>query len=315
MAGNQNVPFTTPAGRIVQGNPYDLSTTDMEGNLRVVKSGPKAGQPSPQQFIAVAFPKLINGQPNQEFAAWYKLVEDAARQSWPGLFPNGGPCVSPTFSMKVKDGDGFAKNGNPLSDRPGFGGHWIVSFTRNVAEVGPCRTAVYANGAFVDTTADKPIKCGHWVRVSGSTRSNDSVAQPGMYMNLDLVEFIGFDPAGEISQGADPSKAFGDRNFALPAGISTTPVAGAPAAPLGAALGAALPSMPGTAAPIAAAPSATTSPSSAPAAAPAPYGGYMPPTGPVRTMTAAAGAFTYEQYVQQGWTDDALVSGGLMTIS
>lgn len=33
---------------------------------------------------------------------------------------------------------------------------------------------------------------------------------------------------------------------------------------------------------------------------------------PTKVMTAAAGAYTYEQYRAQGWTDDALVQAGYM---
>ena len=49
--------------------------------------------------------------------------------------------------------------------------------------------------------------------------------------------------------------------------------------------------------------------STAPAAPPAP-----PQMQEVKTMTEAAGAFTYEQYQQMGWSDNALLANGLMKI-
>ena len=50
------------------------------------------------------------------------------------------------------------------------------------------------------------------------------------------------------------------------------------------------------------------------APAPAPYPQILTPAAPVvaKTMTAKANGVTYDQYVAAGWTDDMLVSEGLM---
>jgi hypothetical protein len=59
------------------------------------------------------------------------------------------------------------------------------------------------------------------------------------------------------------------------------------------------------------APAAMAPPPPAPAPAPAPA-----PTGPIYTMTAAANGATREAYLAiQGWTDELLVSQGLMVVS
>lgn len=68
------------------------------------------------------------------------------------------------------------------------------------------------------------------------------------------------------------------------------------------------------AAPAYAPPAAPAAPMAAPAVAPA-YAPPAPPAAPaapVRQMTAAANGVTYEAYKAAGWSDEALVSNGLM---
>ena len=120
--------FTTPVGRLVQGSPFEPQTKDQKGNLRVVKSGPNAGQPSPQWFVAVAFAKTDPAWP-----AFYAILDAEARAGFPNLFPGGGPCILPSFAWKIIDGDGFDTTGKPWSSREGFAGHWVVRFTSGFA--------------------------------------------------------------------------------------------------------------------------------------------------------------------------------------
>lgn len=106
---------------------------------------------------------------------------------------------------------------------------------------------------------------------------------------------------------------------AAPAGMPAMPgmpsfvPAAMPAAPAGAP---ALPGMPSFGAPI---PIAAFSPSAAgapPAFAPPPATFVMPappvPAAPVHTMTAAANGVTYDQYKAAGWSDEQMISGGLL---
>jgi hypothetical protein len=307
MAATQSMPFTTPVGRIVQGDCYNVQLNDQKGVPRVFKSGAKIGQPAPQQFIVLAVPKLVNGVENPDYQAWYSQVHAVASQAWPQFFANG-QCTNPNFAWKVRDGDGVDTQGQPLASKTGFAGHWIISLTRNVGEIGPIQTVQNVNGAYVNTTADKPVRPGNWVRVAGSVRGNDSLQTPGLYMNVDMVEFVGCDPSGEITYGPDASKAFGTPAFVMPSHISTTPLTPV-AAPLPVApvthVAVQLPVAP-VAAPLPVAPVAAPLPV-APVAPP--YAGFMPQA---KVMLPAAGSFTYEQYLATGWTDEMLITQGFM---
>lgn len=341
--------FTSPVGRLVQGSLDEPQTKDAQGNPRVVKTGPNAGQPNPQYFIAVAFPKA---DPQGEFGAFYGELVRQAAADFPNLFPNAAQgdftCVHPQFSYKVVDGDGPDQNGKPNSDKEGFAGHWVVRFASSYP---PRCFHAGRYGAHEQIQEKGAIKRGYFVRVNGSIDGNGNAQRPGLYVNLDMVELSAYGP--EITSGPDAETAFSGGPAALPAGASATPIGGAPAAP-------GAPPMPGTPAPAApGAPAAPLAPAAPAAAAPLPaagspaaaspaappYAGYMaPPAGPTPaaapgapaapaaspappvptappsptasptsgTLTAAAGGATYEQLIAAGWTDDTLRQHGLM---
>lgn len=275
--------FTTPVGRLVQGSVDEPQTKDAQGNLRVVKTGPNAGQPNPQYFIAVAF---LKADTQGEFAAFWQLLLQQAAADFPNLFPQGagGQCVHPQFSYKVIDGDGPDQNGKPNSEKEGFAGHWVVRF----ASAYPPRCFHAGRYAAHEQIQEKnAIKRGYYVRVSGSVDGNGNAQRPGLYVNLDMVELSAYGP--EITSGPDASAAFSGGPANLPAGASATPV-GDPSAPPAQMPGghtpqpgnAAPPSTPGN--PAAPPAGATPSPgagSPAPASAPPsqPYTGYMDPSG------------------------------------
>ena len=306
--------FTTPVGRLVQGDCFEAQTKDQQGNLRVVKTGPNAGQPNPTYYIGVAFPKMNPHNPaetNNEFNAFYALLDRVARTEWPALFPTpGGACVNPKFAMKVVDGDGLDTNGKAHSDKEGFAGHWVVRFASSYA---PKVVRPAGNGTWETVTDKTAIKRGYFVRVAGSVTGNDNAQNPGLYVNLDMIELVGYGP--EIVSGPDAATAFGAA-AALPPGASATPIlpAGLPGP------GAGTPPVPGATPPV---PGATPAPLVAPApvaASPAPQAAPSPPSAPAatispsRTMTAAANGQTYEAFIASGWTDDQLVSHGYMVI-
>jgi hypothetical protein len=309
--------FTTPAGRLVQGDPFVPQTKDRSGNLRVVKSGPNAGQPSPQTFIAVAFPKTapdpatgvtVEGR-NPAFEAFYGVLDRVARQEWPQFFPAGAQkATHPRFAWKVKDGDGVDENGKSNADKEGFAGHWVVSFA---SAYSPKVVRPAGNGVWETVTDPAALKRGYYVRVAGSATGNDSTDTPGLYVNLDMVEIVGYGP--EIVSGPDAASVFG-QPAALPPGASPTPIAGpgpaapapgGPGGPLAAAVAPAAPASPAAASSVAASPAA---PNAAFMAPPPPGGGAIP----APTMTAAANGLTREQYHASGWTDDQLIAQGLM---
>ncbi len=270
--------FTTPVGRMVQGDVDTPQDKDAQGAPRVVKTGPNAGQPNPQYFLAVAFPKA---DPQGEFSQFYGLLLQKAAQDFPNLFPNAAAgdyaCVHPQFSFKVIDGDGRDQNGKLNSEKEGFAGHWVVRFASGF----PPRIFDAGRYGPHDQIQEKGfIKRGYYVRVSGTVEGNANATRPGLYLNVDMVERSAFGP--EIVGGPDAADVFGGGPAALPAGASATPV-GAPAAP--AAPGApayAPPAAPGNApaAPVApplpaAASPAPANPAAPPAAPAAPYTGYM----------------------------------------
>jgi hypothetical protein len=308
--------FTTPVGRLVQGDCFEAQTKDQQGNPRVVKQGPNVGQPNPTYFIAVAFPKLdAAGQPNAEFSAFYGLLDRVARAEWPALFPNGGACVNPKFSWKYIDGDGVDTNGKPNSEKEGFAGHWVVRFASSYAP----KVMRPNNGSWESITDKNAVKRGYFVRVAGSISGNDNTQNPGLYVNLDMIELAGYGP--EIMGGMDAATAFG-APAALPPGASATPIlpAGiaapvvAPAPVVAAPLVAPAPVV---AAPVVAAPLVAPVPVVAspvpPVVPPSPSA--LPATiSPSRVMTAAAAGQTYEAYIAAGWTDDQLVAHGYMVI-
>lgn len=339
--------FTTPVGRMVQGSVDEPQTKDAQGNPRVVKSGPNVGQPNPQYFIAVAFPKA---DPQGEFGQFYGLLAQQAAADFPALFPNGpgGACVHPQFSFKVIDGDGLDMNAKPNADKEGFAGHWVVRF----ASAYPPRCFHAGRYSPQEQIQEKgAIKRGYFVRVSGSVEGNGNAQRPGLYVNLDMVELSAYGP--EITSGPDAGAAFGGGPAALPPGASATPLTppspqpGAPASPLPpAATGYPPAASPAPAVPPAAAPSAPpytgfmspggappapaagspappaspqyappatgfpTSPAAPPPPAPIAPAAPPPPSGPV--MLPAANGATYEQMIAAGWTDDTLRQHGMM---
>ena len=388
MANAQRFPIVSPIGRIVEGDAWTAQEKDANGQLRVIKTGPNAGKPNPQFYIGLAVPKLINGQPNQDFAAFYAFVDQVARAGWPNLFPNGGPCIRQDFAWKIRDGDGFSREGKPLKDKPGFAGHWIISFASSFA---PEVVVETSPGVYAAITDKELLKRGYWARVGASISSNESTQTPGLYLNLEKLELKG---KGEVIQtGISAAQAFGQAAAgAIPEGMQALtaadlagapagfggapaghgaqpgfpapgapaafpgaapqpgfpspgapvaagfPQAGAPAAPAigqSPAAGFAQPAtaypgspQPGFPAPAAAAGFPNAAPGAVagavpggvqvgapavPAAAPAPsapaYSGFM---GAAPVMLPAANGATYEQFIAQGWTEEAMIAQGFM---
>ena len=72
--------FLTPVGRLVQGDPFEAQTKNMQGQPLVTMSG----QPTQRYFIAVAFRK-----DDANFGAFYQKLVEVARGSFPNLLPGG----------------------------------------------------------------------------------------------------------------------------------------------------------------------------------------------------------------------------------
>ena len=255
---DQEYMFVT--GRLVQGSVFEAQTKNMTGGpLTDLKGNPKV-----QYFIAVAVPKT-----DQAMRAEYAKIEQIATSGFPG-----GETQRPDFAWKILDGDL-----PQYASKEGFAGCYVFRFTTGFP------VNAYTKGAASQITDPNQIKRGYYIRVAFTAVANGNATKPGMYLNTALVELVGY--GDEISAGPDASALLGGAGAAqLPAGASTTPVAGTP---------------PLTPAPVA--PVAPVAPI-APVIQPAPDF-LMPPV-----MTAKAAGATYQSFIDAGWTEEQLVAEG-----
>lgn len=284
--------FLTPVGRLVQGDPFEAQTKNMQGQPLMTMSG----QPTQRYFIAVAFRK-----DDPQWPALKARLVQVAHADFPTLVDAAGNCSHPRFSWKIADGDGVDDNGKSNAGKEGFAGHWVVKFSSSFAP--RCfHAGHYApHEQIQDVNA---IRRGYFVRVAGTVEGNSNPQKPGLYVNLNMVELAGIGP--EISNGPDASTVFGGAAAPLPVGASPLPmhVGAAPAA---------APSMPAAMPAPATVPVLPTMPNPGilgGPAAPAPLPPVPVPAAP--QLTAKAAGFTYDQLLAAGWTDDALRAHGYL---
>lgn len=285
----------TPVGRIVQGSVALQAQKDMDTNQPLKNDD---GTPVMGIFLALAFPKLINGQPNQEYATFHAQLMQAAAAAWPHFFPQGatGPCINPKFSFKVQDGDGFDSNGKSVATKPGFAGHWIVRMYTSYP------FGCYNEGKFqAHEVLQKPediIKRGFWVRVLVEVKSNNATGNqvPGISIFPKLLSFV--QRGEEIQSGPDAAAAFGGAALGY-----------VPAAPAGSPIPSPSQQLPTP--PVVAAPVPVPTP---PVPVPVPVPTPAPVQQPQYTPTAALPAgVTIEAMLAQGWTYEAMVASGYVT--
>lgn len=277
----------TPVGRLVQGSLYEGSTTDAENRPLVYKSGVNAGQPRQDFFFALAIPKGAETHWNQ--TDWGRKIWAVGQAG----FPNG-QANAPTFAWKVKDGDSTIPNrkGRRPCDCEGFQGHWILNFNR------PSPPAIYNEFGTEAILEPDFVKLGDYIQVYGQVVDNESLQQPGVYLNHSMVAFSGH--GKRIIAGPDP-KAVGFGQAPKPPGASAVPLDNF-TPPMQSATGAI------------AYPPAAPAPASPPVTPPpAPHTAILtPPAAPAKVLTAQAAGATYEQLIAAGWTDALLVQHGLM---
>lgn len=284
--------FTSPVGRMVQGDIFKPRTTDQQGNPLTIKSGPNAGQPRSDYFVAIAVPK-----DSPEWPAFKALIDAEAKAAWPQ-----GQFNSPKFSNKIIDGDGMDDNGKSNADKPGFAGCWVVRFSSGFAPALWARSKVLPEHmrspdpeSFVQVTDPSVLKRGYFIRVAGNVAGNNNQQSPGLYMNYNMVELVGY--GEEIVSGPTASQAFGAAPVGVPA-MGNSPAPAPAAAPQGAT--------------PAAAPT-PSAPTASPSEPPAPYTGYAEPPAPSGPqMTPKANGVTYEAFIAKGWTDEQLKAQGYM---
>ncbi len=301
--------FLSPIGRIVQGSVHQLrQATDDAGNPKVIASGANAGQPQMELFFALAIEKQ-----SPDWPAFKQQLDRVAQQAFPG-----GEWNSPNFSNKVIDGDGYDQSGQFNGAKEGFAGHWVVRFKTGYA------IQAVKGGVTLDP---KTIRCGDYVRVTGTVAGNGGgraggkgPRKPGLYLNPNGVEFFGY--GQEIVAGPDVKEAFkaAPAPTYRPAGMSNTPVAGAaaagapaapamPAAPAAPAAPPLPPPVPGTPGNAFAFPGAAP----APAPAPAPAGPAPCPRGaPAGFRMTDKGPWTYQQLIASSHTPESLLNENYM---
>lgn len=346
------VEFTTPVGRLVQGSILKGETHDRKGQPHIIKTGPNKGQPTTKFFFALAFPKTAAAwwqeQPRNEDGSinpfWQQLYQEA-RTGYSQHFDPQGNCKHPRFAWKVMDGDGVDDNGASNADKQGMAGHWVVKFgggyapklihdQQYITDVEYPKAGYYyrvAGNAVVNIGSDVP---GLYL----NPQAVELVAFGQIITGgVNALALFAAAPRAALPAGASLTPpANGPMPMAAAPGLPP-PMAGLPPAALPQPYGqpqpaAALPPLPVV--PPAASSPVPTSFGNPPApwydaaggppayAAPTPslppppnhafVAALTQPAAPTYQMTAAAGGFTREQYLAQGYSDAILLAQQLM---
>jgi hypothetical protein len=292
------IEFRTPVMRLIEGDVFTPNTTNWETKEPLTN---KDGSPRSEYYVGLAAAKSDAG--------WTELEAKLRAEATAGWAPkNIVPAAVKDFSWKFYDGDGVDKYGKPLSDKnPAKSGQMVLRMTNGfppqvyvraaiLAQANPNHPALQGvtippgtNGPLIQLGPQDAAICkkGYFYRAFGDAKSNDNLQSPGIYVNVQGVELVGF--GEEIHSGSAKS---GDAMFG-----DDAPTVAAPART-----------------PVA--PQPTASPTSAPA--PAPYSGHMAPPAPVpagpQLTPAALAAWpdgkTVAQWEAAGWTLDTLKAQG-----
>lgn len=305
--------YTSPIGRIVQGNGL-VGNPQTNDNTNTPKLG-KNGEQLVNWYVSVAFDKA-NPKTGEMIAAIYT---ESARL-FPALFPygyqpaaradtqppiNAGGCIRNDFAYKLVDGDGYDANGKAHALKEGWKGCWILKIS---TYAGAMRIVNgLSNNSPIGEVGVGPnhIKTGDFVvcclDISSNGWKGDAQSKPGIYMNPDLLQLVGYGDA--IISGPNPDELLKGAAAAtggyVPQGMSTTPtVATLPgAAPLP------TPVQPaGVAGPL----PGIGLPQALPVAAAAPKYKISP--------EAAAQGLTKEALNAQGHTDESLLANGYLVL-
>lgn len=209
----QTQTHVTPVGRLVAGDLFEARDKDYQGNTLVVKSGPNAGQPRVEFFAGLAIRK-----DDPQWPVIHGLIMQTARAGFPNLFDANGNCLSRNFSFKITDGDDQMQNlaGVRPCDKEGYPGHWVIGFASGFAP------QLYDRDLRVIAPESKSIKKGDYIRIGFTVASNNNPTNPGVYLNLRMVQFS--HSGDEISSGPSAAEVFGAVAMpSAPAGAATAP--------------------------------------------------------------------------------------------
>lgn len=199
------IEILTPPGRIVWGHPLEKGIkTDPKTRKAILG---KDGKEQDVWSFGLAIPVA-------QFAAVEAAIAQAAYQQYPqGNFPRD-------FAWKIKRETDLDEQNKPYAEREGYAGCVVLS----------CSTQAFCppvykfeNGQYRQLT-EKEMKCGDWVVAKLSINGHPG----GVYINPVAVELIGYDKEIVRRNAANPNETFGGRQYQLPAGVSATPIGGAP---------------------------------------------------------------------------------------
>lgn len=273
--------FVTGVGRLLSGNPMIPFTKDLKGNpLR-----DKNGNEKVSYSIKLGIPKN-----SPDCQPLINQIKSVVRQAYPQFHDAAGNPTRELF-YKITDGDSqqFDAGGKKICEKPGHAGNYVFKFSTGFAPT------CWATGCTQVLTNEKEIQQGYYIRVIGSMSPNNDNLKPGVFLNFNAVELIGYGPIIQSSDGGKATLTSAPVGF-IPDGCSSSPVA-APAAPV----------TPTTPAP-AAAPMAPVAPSM-----PQPSADFLrPPAAPAappveeRFNHPQGGTFTREQLRAAKWTDEQI---------
>jgi len=274
------VRITFPISRLIGGSVSKLTPrTEADGKtIRLNKDGTAMEQIN----FGIAIPK--GGETHWSQTPWGKPIHDLAVAAYPVLHKTH------SFAWKITDGDSDApnKNGKAPRAQDGYPGNWIIWFSQGWAP-----KLVNADGSVI--IAAEAFKAGYYVQVLGDVASNGAQPPntPGVYMNPVAVALSG---EGEIIATEVDTSTVGFGG-ALPAGATPVKMA-----------------VEGFSSPATNVQTAAVVPPVVPVIPVVPNTAFMrvPPPPPAHVMLAAAQGSSYEQMVQNGWTDALLVQHGMM---
>lgn len=308
MNQKANLELLLPAGRMVWGDLYKGKSTDMDGRPLVYKSGADMGKPRVDFSFGIAVKK--SGERHWAETEWGKQIWAFGHAAWPQ-----GQAQRQDFAWKIEDGDSAIpnkKNRKPC-ENPGYPGHWIVKLGSSIP---PKLYKLGTNGPVLYPDADA-IRPGDWIEAYANIASNDTLNNPGIYINHSMVCFRAYDKDGRFAFGPDAG-AVGFGTGGLGAGATDAPAGGssafAPPPPVTQANGhTSAPPAPtvATVNPPAYTPPGLAAPTDIlPPPPPGTTAAVAPPIGPA--MLPKANGIPYEKWIANGWNDMQLRAQGYM---
>ena len=191
------------SGQLVQGDVFTLKPQEYQGRPKLDKNNNQLNQ----LFFGVGVDKT-----SPDFQNAYNAMYAEAMQGFPG-----GEYQRQDFSWKFVDGDQ-----PPNNQKPHLQNRYIFRFTSNFNV-----TVVSKGGASVLTDPNS-LKRGYFVRVFFTVKANGDAGKPGVFLNPQCVELIGY--GEEIISGPDPTQLIANAGtMHIPAGMMNSPVATGPA--------------------------------------------------------------------------------------